>query len=73
MIRVTKLNGKSFRLNALFIEMVESFPDTTITLSNGKKFVVTETEDQVVCLMREFYQSVSLLGRPKLGDEDNEE
>lgn len=45
MIKVTRLNGQPFTLNALFIEQIECFPDTTITLSNGKKFVVKEDEE----------------------------
>ena len=47
MIEVTRLNGKGFMLNALHIEQIESFPDTTITLANGKKFVVKEDEEQL--------------------------
>ncbi|PLR96135.1 hypothetical protein CVD25_12120 [Bacillus canaveralius] len=29
MIKVTRLNGKSFAMNAVYIETIESFPDTT--------------------------------------------
>ena len=47
MIKVTRLNGKSFTINALYIETVESFPDTTITFTTGKKIVVRETEEEV--------------------------
>lgn len=73
MINVTRLNGKTFKLNALFIETIESFPDTTITLANGKKYVVKENEEKVVELMRAFYQSVSLFGLANLGELKNEE
>lgn len=73
MIEVTKLNGKTFRINAIFIETVESFPDTTITLTNGRKYVVKENEDLVSNLIKEFYQTVGLLGRRKLEDHDDEE
>jgi flagellar protein FlbD len=71
-IQVTKLNGKSFRINSLFIETVESFPDTTITLTNGRKYVVRETEDEVSNLIKEFYQSVGLLGGRMLEEQNNE-
>lgn len=63
MIKVSRLNGKTFVLNALYIETVESFPDTTITLTNGKKYVVKESEDRVMQSILEFYQSVNLLGQ----------
>jgi flagellar protein FlbD len=72
-IKVTKLNGKSFRINSLFIEVVEAFPDTTITLTNGRKYVVRESEDEVSILIQEFYQSVGLLGGRVLGELNHEE
>jgi len=66
------LNGKPFIINALYIETIESFPDTTITLTNGHKYIVKEKEEQVLKLILQFYQSVNLLGR-ELGGENNEE
>jgi len=72
-IKVTKLNGKAFTLNALFIEAVESFPDTTITLANGRKYVVQESEGRVSDLIREFYQDVGLIGRRMLEEQKDEE
>ena len=47
MIRVTRLNGKKMTVNSDLIEMVEETPDTVISLTNGKKFVVKESEAQV--------------------------
>ncbi|EIJ79589.1 flagellar FlbD family protein [Bacillus methanolicus] len=72
MIKVTRLNGKPFLINAIYIETVESFPDTTITLTNGRKYVVKETEDRVLELVAKFYQSVNLLGQPLEEIEDEE-
>ena len=73
MIKVSHLNGKPFVLNALYIETVESFPDTTITLTNGKKYVVKESEDQVMQSILGFYQSVNLLGQQLAEGNENEE
>lgn len=61
LILLTRLNGKSFTLNAIFIEQVESFPDTTITLTNGKKFVVRESENTVSSLICDFYKKIHIL------------
>jgi len=72
-IKVTKLNGKSFRINSLFIEAVEAFPDTTINLTNGRKYVVRESEEEVSKLIQEFYQSVGLLGGRMLEELNHEE
>ncbi len=48
MIRLTKLNKAEFVINSELIETIESTPDTVITLMNGKKYVVTETVEEVV-------------------------
>ncbi|WP_024831369.1 flagellar FlbD family protein [Ruminiclostridium josui] len=48
MIRLTKLNKMSFVLNSDLIECFESTPDTVITLTNGKKYVVCESVDEIV-------------------------
>jgi len=62
MIELTKLNGEKFILNALLIEQVQSLPDTTITLQNGKKIVVQTAEKEVVQKMTEFYQKIGIFG-----------
>ncbi|MBF0500766.1 MAG: flagellar FlbD family protein [Candidatus Riflebacteria bacterium] len=48
MIRVTRLNGSSIRINAELIESVEAVPDTVITLIRGKTLMVKESVDEVV-------------------------
>lgn len=61
MIKLQRLNGQPFMLNALYIEQVQSFPDTTITLTNGKKIVVLDQEDDVMLKVTRFYREVGLL------------
>lgn len=48
MIKVTRLNGTSMRLNAEFILSVESVPDTLITLRNGRTIIVREAVERIV-------------------------
>lgn len=73
MIQVTRLNGMAFTLNALYIEKVESFPDTTITLTTGTKYVVLDAADTVNSRIIEFYKAVQLLSNPHIRGEENEE
>ncbi|MQR96516.1 flagellar FlbD family protein [Fictibacillus phosphorivorans] len=61
MISLTQLNGNTFTLNAIYIEQIQSFPDTTITLTTGKKFVVKESEEEVAQLITAFYRNIMLL------------
>ena len=60
MILLTRLDNQSFILNALYIEQIQSFPDTTLTLTNGKKLVVKESEEEVMKKAEEFYRKVGL-------------
>jgi flagellar protein FlbD len=48
MIGLTRLNGRPVVLNAELIETVESTPDTVVSLTSGKKFVVLESPDEVI-------------------------
>jgi len=58
MIRLTKINSSSFVLNCELIEMLESTPDTLITLSNGKKIVVIESIEEVVAKVIQYKGSI---------------
>ncbi|WP_411837202.1 flagellar FlbD family protein [Peribacillus psychrosaccharolyticus] len=69
---MTRLNGKSFSINALYIETIESLPDTTITFTSGKKIVVSEAETVVVQLITDFYRSVNVLGLRDISGEQHE-
>jgi len=48
MIRLTRLNHSPFFLNSDLIEHIEITPDTVVSLTNGQKFLVLETADEVL-------------------------
>jgi len=54
MIRLTRLNGKPFVLNAELIQTLDETPDTVITMVDGKKFIVAENLEEVIRLVLEF-------------------
>jgi len=61
MITVTRLNGTRVTVNALFIETVEETPDTIITLTTGKKIVVTEKTAQLIALTQGYLSRIGLI------------
>lgn len=63
MIMVTRINNTQFVLNADWIETVESTPDTVITLTNGKKYIVTEKVDEIIDRVIDYKQKNFLLNR----------
>lgn len=65
MIEVTRLNKKEFVLNCDWIETVESTPDTVITLTNGKKYVVAENVDDIVKKVVEYKQKIFCVNNGK--------
>ncbi|WP_313891259.1 flagellar FlbD family protein [Psychrobacillus sp.] len=73
MINLTRLNGKEFSLNALYIETVESFPDTTITLTNGHKYVALNSREDVARQMIQFFNEVHILSNPHIRGDEHEE
>ena len=56
MILVTRINNRAFVVNADLIETVEETPDTVITLSTGKKYVVLESVEEIVARVASFRQ-----------------
>jgi len=48
MIDVTGMNNEEFILNADHIEKIEEVPETLITLTNGKKYIVLQSIDEVL-------------------------
>lgn len=47
MIDLTGINNKKFTLNADHIEKIEEVPETLITLTNGKKYLVLQSLQEV--------------------------
>ncbi len=48
MIKLSKLNGEEFVVNAALIRFIESRPDTYITLTTDDRFIVKESVAEVV-------------------------
>lgn len=61
MIKVSRLNGKEFVVNAELIQYIEATPDTVITLVNHEKLVVKEPVDEVVRRVVEYGRSLRTL------------
>ena len=57
MIKLTRLGGEAFILNAELIRYVESRPDTFITLTCGERLVVRESMDDVLSRTIEYQRS----------------
>jgi len=57
-IRLTRLNGEQFVLNAELIRRVEGHPDTVVSLLDDTKYIVKESVDQVVQEVREHQASI---------------
>lgn len=60
MIKLVGLNNKEFYLNENHIEKIESVPETVLTLSNGKKYIVNESIDEVISSIVEFKKRIHL-------------
>ncbi len=52
LIEVTKLNDEKISINPDYIEIIESTPDTVITLTNDRKIIVKESRQQIGNLVK---------------------
>jgi flagellar protein FlbD len=62
MIALHRLDGKLFYLNAELIETVEQTPDTVVTLTTGRKYLVQETGPAVVAEVLAYRRAVARPG-----------
>ncbi|MBQ0028069.1 MAG: flagellar FlbD family protein [Lachnospiraceae bacterium] len=60
MIEITKLNGVKTLINPDLIEMVESTPDTMITLTTGRKIIVKESRQEINNLVKSYRKEISV-------------
>jgi len=58
MVLVTRLNSKEFYVNPDMIIFIEETPDTVITLTDGRKLVVTEEALVVIGRIVDYRKSV---------------
>ncbi len=71
MITLTRLNNESFTINALYIELIEALPDTTISLVSKRKVFVKESLEEVKESVTAYYKEIGLNGLIKeIGDHD---
>jgi flagellar protein FlbD len=63
MIRLTRLNGDPFVLNAELIQYVESRPDTYISLTTDDRIVVRESMTEVLDRAIAYSRSIRALAK----------
>ncbi|MAT72596.1 MAG: flagellar protein [Planctomycetaceae bacterium] len=61
MIKLTRLDGEPFLLNAELIKYVEQRPDTFVTLTTGDRIVVAEEPEVVLDRVLEYRRAIRLL------------
>jgi len=58
MIVLTRLNETTFVVNAELIKMIESTPDTLVTLINGDHMMVRESVEEVVSRAIDYFRQI---------------
>ncbi|MFV0502715.1 MAG: flagellar FlbD family protein [Lachnospirales bacterium] len=48
MIKIKKINNVEIVVNSDLIETIETNPDTTITMTTGRKIISNETVDDII-------------------------
>lgn len=63
MIHLTRLNHTPLILNPDLIENIQSTPDTVISLTSGRKYLVLDTPDEVISRIVQYRRR--LMGMPE--------
>ena len=58
MIYLNKLSGEKIMINCDMIELVTENPDTVILMENGHSYIVEETMDEILMLIKEYKRSL---------------
>lgn len=58
MVELTRLDGTTVVLNADLIEMIESIPETMISLTSNKRVTVLEPVDEVVDRVMRYQRAI---------------
>jgi flagellar protein FlbD len=66
-ILLHRLDGSQFYLNADLIEMIEANPDTVLTLTSARKFVVRETPREIIDAVTAYRRRIFAIG-PQIVD-----
>jgi flagellar protein FlbD len=58
LIKLTGLNHRDIILNADHIEKLEAVPESLITLTNGNKYIVLESTEEIVNKVIEYKNKI---------------
>lgn len=58
MIKITGLDNKEFVINSEHIEKLEQIPESVITLTNGHKYLVKESNDEIIRKVIEYKRKI---------------
>lgn len=58
LIKLTGLDSKEYVLNAEHIEKLEQIPESVITLTNGRKYLVKESNDEIIKKVIEYKRKI---------------
>ena len=58
MIKLKKINGEEIVVNASLIELIQSTPDTVLTLTSNKKILLMDEVDEVIEKVINYYHKI---------------
>ncbi|WP_283607270.1 flagellar FlbD family protein [Faecalispora anaeroviscerum] len=58
MIELTNMNGITFVLNSSLIETIELIPETKVTTTTGKYFLVQEKPEEIVIKVIDYNRKI---------------
>lgn len=63
MIKLTRMNGSKFTLNAELVMTIEECPDTVISLTTGQKLIVKDSEQEIIQKIIDYKKRITYISR----------
>lgn len=58
MVEVRGINGEDFLINSNLIEIIEFIPETKLTLTTGKYYLIKDTKEEIVDKIIKYNQKI---------------
>lgn len=58
MVEVIGINGERFIINSNLIEIIEFIPETKVTLTTGKYYLIKETKEEILEKIIKYNQKI---------------
>lgn len=58
MVEVKGINGEEFIINSSLIEIIEFIPETKITMTTGRYYLIKDTKEEIINKIKKYNKEI---------------